>query len=158
MPAQDHSENTWPLPSTKPPARNIVVDLHASLELAPARRAPRLARAFAADTLESWAVPAEEVEAVQLVVSELVTNAVLHAPESTSITLELVLTREAVRVMVSDGSSHEPRPPWRQASWSAQGGRGVTLVDTIADRWGTEPRSPRGKTVWCELRAEPARP
>jgi anti-sigma regulatory factor (Ser/Thr protein kinase) len=157
MPAQDQAENPWPLPSTKLQARNIVVDLHAALELAPGPRAPRLARAFAADTLESWAVPAEEVEAVQLVASELVTNAVLHAPESTAITFELVLRAEAMRVMVSDGSPHEPRQPWPQASWSAQGGRGVTLVDTIVDRWGTEPRSPRGKTVWCELRSEPAR-
>jgi anti-sigma regulatory factor (Ser/Thr protein kinase) len=139
------------------PSTEHRLDAHATLELVPARRAPRLARAFAADTLEPWAVPAEKVEAVQLVVSELVTNAVLHAPESTSITLELVLTGEAVLVMVSDASSREPPQPWRQASWSAQGGRGVALVDTIADRWGTEPRSPRGKTVWCELRAEPAR-
>jgi anti-sigma regulatory factor (Ser/Thr protein kinase) len=158
LPAQDQAENPWPLPSTEPPARNLVVDLHATLELVPAWRAPRLARAFAAETLESWAVSAEGVEAVQLVVSELITNAVLHAPESTSVTLELVLSDDAVRVMVSDGSSYEPRQPWSQAPWTAQAGRGVALVDTIADRWGTEPRSPRGKTVWCELKAEPARP
>jgi anti-sigma regulatory factor (Ser/Thr protein kinase) len=134
------------------------VDRYATLSLGPGRRAPRLARRYVADTLEAWAVEAQDIEAAELVVSELVTNAVLHAPETTSVTLELVLTDDAVRVMVSDGSSHEPRQPWSQAPWAAQGGRGVALVDTIADRWGTEPRSPRGKTVWCELKAEPARP
>jgi anti-sigma regulatory factor (Ser/Thr protein kinase) len=93
---------------------------------------------------------------VQLVVSELVTNAVLHAPESTTITLELRMTDGAVRVMVSDDSLRVPEQRERMVPWSAQGGRGVALVDTIADRWGTEPRRPRGKTVWCELRTEPA--
>jgi anti-sigma regulatory factor (Ser/Thr protein kinase) len=133
------------------------VEDHATLELIPARRAPRLARAFAADTLEAWAVPAREIEAVQLVVSELVTNAVLHAPESPSITLELFMTGEALRVLVSDGSPREPLQRNSPPPWSAQGGRGVALVDTLTDRWGTEPRIPRGKTVWCELRTEPAK-
>jgi anti-sigma regulatory factor (Ser/Thr protein kinase) len=134
------------------------VDSHASLKLVPSQRAPRLARAFAADALESWAAPVEEIDAVQLVVSELVTNAVLHAPESSSITLELFRTREAVRVLVSDASPQEPVRRDGPAPWSVQSGRGVALVDSIADRWGTEPRSPRGKTVWCEFRAEPATP
>jgi anti-sigma regulatory factor (Ser/Thr protein kinase) len=132
------------------------VDQHSTLELVPARRAPRLARTFAADTLEAWAVRAEDVQAVQLVVSELVTNAVLHAPQSPAITLELFMTDGAVRVMVSD---HSPRAPARRSHptpWSAESGRGVELVDSLADRWGTEPQGTTGKTVWCELRAQPA--
>jgi anti-sigma regulatory factor (Ser/Thr protein kinase) len=155
---QDPWRNPWPLPSTPSRTRNAAVDSHATLNLVPSQRAPRLARAFAADALQSWAAPAREVDAVQLVVSELVTNAVLHAPESPSIILELFRTSEAVRVLVSD---HSPREPVRRegpAPWSAGSGRGVALVDSIADRWGTEPRSPRGKTVWCELRAKPATP
>jgi anti-sigma regulatory factor (Ser/Thr protein kinase) len=136
-------------------SRNTAVEDHATLELIRAQRAPRLARIFAADTLEAWAVPAQGIEAAQLVVSELVTNAVLHAPESPSITLELFMTGEAVRVLVSDHSPREPVQRNGPAPWSARGGRGVALVDALADRWGTEPRIPRGKTVWCELKTEP---
>jgi anti-sigma regulatory factor (Ser/Thr protein kinase) len=132
------------------------VDQHATLKLALARRAPRLARTFVADTLEAWAVEAQDVEAVQLVVSELVTNALRHAPESPSVTLELSMTRDGVRVMVSDHSPREPQ--LREAPWSAESGRGVELVDALADRWGTEPRRLGGKTVWCELRTESATP
>jgi anti-sigma regulatory factor (Ser/Thr protein kinase) len=155
---QDPWRNPWPLPSTPSRTRNAAVDSHVTLNLVPSQRAPRLARAFAADALESWAAPVEKVDAVQLVVSELVTNAVVHAPESPSITLELFRTQEAVRVLVSDASPQEPERREGPAPWSAGSGRGVALVDSIADRWGTERRSPRGKTVWCELRAEPTTP
>lgn len=131
------------------------MDQHATLEFVPARYAPRLARTFAADSLEAWAIRAEDVETVQLVVSELVTNAVLHAPESPTITLDLFMTGSAIRVMVSDQSPRQPEQRHHPNPWSAVNGRGVALVDTLADRWGTEPYPPGGKTVWCELRAEP---
>jgi anti-sigma regulatory factor (Ser/Thr protein kinase) len=146
---------------TRPPAgegrnqENTAVDQHATLTLVPARRAPRLARTFAAKTLAAWAVRAEDVQTVQLVVSELVTNAVLHAPESPRITLDLLMTGGAVRVMVSD---HSPRAPQRRihpTPWSTERGRGVELVDALASRWGTEPRGSAGKTVWCDLSAQP---
>jgi anti-sigma regulatory factor (Ser/Thr protein kinase) len=131
------------------------VDQHATLTLVPARRAPRLARTFAVKTLAAWAVRAEDVQTVQLVVSELITNAVLHAPESPRITLDLLLTGGAVRVMVSD---HSPRAPERRSHptpWSIERGRGVELVDVLANRWGTEPQGSAGKTVWCDLSAHP---
>lgn len=133
------------------------MDQHATLTLVPDRHAPHLARTFAADTLEAWAVRAEDVQAVQLVVSELITNAVLHAPETPTVTLSLFMTGGAVRVMVSD---HSPRVPERRSGatpWSAESGRGVELVDALADRWGTVSQGSAGKTVWCEFRAKPAR-
>jgi anti-sigma regulatory factor (Ser/Thr protein kinase) len=133
------------------------VDQHARLELHAARHAPRLARTFAADSLEAWAIRTEDVEAVQLVVSELVTNALLHAPESPTITLDLFMSGSAIRVMVSDQSPRQPVRRHHATPWSAENGRGVALIDTLADRWGTEPYPPGGKTVWCELRAEPRR-
>jgi anti-sigma regulatory factor (Ser/Thr protein kinase) len=132
------------------------VDQHATLELDPARRAPRLARAFAADTLKAWAVPAGRVEAVQLVVSELVTNAVLHAPESRTIVLELLMTDRGLRVMVSDDSPRQPQPGGHSTPPTSESGRGVEVVDALADRWGTQKRPPSGKTVWCDLDPERA--
>ncbi len=130
------------------------MDQYATLTLVPARRAPRLARTFAAETLEAWAVRAEDVQLVQLVVSELVTNAVHHAPESPTITLDLLMTDGAVRVMVSDHSPRAPERPRHHAPSSAERGRGVELVDALASRWGIEPQG-SGKTVWCDLRAQP---
>jgi anti-sigma regulatory factor (Ser/Thr protein kinase) len=131
------------------------VDQHATLMLVPARRAPRLARTFAAETLAAWAVRAEDVQTVQLVVSELVTNAVLHAPQTPRITLDLLMTGGAVRVMVSDRSPRAPERRSHPAPWSSERGRGVELVEELANRWGTESKGSAGKTVWCDLSAQP---
>ena len=131
------------------------MDQHATLTLAVAVRAPRLARAFAAETLAGWAVRGEDVQTVQLVVSELVTNAVLHAPESPRIALDLLMTGGAIRVLVSDDSPREPERRIDPAPW-AERGRGIELFDALTKRWGAEPRESAGKTVWCELGARPA--
>lgn len=137
-------------------SRNTAVDQHARLTLAAGRRTPHQARTFAAETLASWAVPAEDVQKVQLATSELVTNAVLHAPESPTITLELLMIGCAIRVLVTDRSPRKPEHRSHPTPSSAEGGRGVELVDALAERWGTESRGPAGKTVWCQLRAQPA--
>ena len=126
----------------------------ATLELVPALRAPRAARAFVAETLTAWNVQADEVEAAQLVVSELVTNAVLHAADSPTIILDLRLTDGAVRVMVSDGGLGEPDRRPHPDPRTSETGRGVWLIDAFAERWGTEMHGRDGKTVWCELSIE----
>ena len=126
----------------------------ATLELVPVLRAPRAARAFVAETLTAWNVQADKVEAAQLVVSELVTNAVLHAAGNPTITLDLRRTDGAVRVLVSDGGLGEPDRTLHPDPRTDETGRGVWLVDAFADRWGTETHGQDGKTVWCELRIE----
>ena len=126
----------------------------ATLELVPALRAPRAARAFVAETLTAWNVQADEVEAAQLVVSELVTNAVLHAADSPTIRLHLRLTHGAVRVLVSDGGRAAPDRRPHPDPRTDETGRGVWLVDAFAERWGTEMHGRDGKTVWCELSIE----
>lgn len=123
----------------------------ARLELVTALRAPRVARAFVAETLTAWDVQAEQVEAAQLVVSELVTNAVLHAADSPTISLDLRLTDGVVRVLVSDGGPGEPDRRLHPDPQTGETGRGVWLVDAFAERWGTEAHGRNGKTVWCEL-------
>jgi len=129
------------------------VDQQATLELVPALRAPRAARAFVAETLTAWDVQADGVEVAKLVVSELVTNAVLHAPESPTISVGLRRTDDVVRVLVTDGGLDEPKRGDRPDPWTADTGRGLWLVDAFTDRWGTETHGGDGKTVWCELRA-----
>ena len=126
----------------------------ATLELVPALRAPRAARAFVAETLTAWDVQAEKIEAAQLVVSELVTNAVLHTAESTAISLDLRLTDGVVRVLVSDGGLGGPERRAHADPSTAETGHGVWLVDAFAERWGTETHGQDGKSVWCELSTE----
>ena len=129
------------------------MDQQATLELVPVLRAPRAARAFVAETLSAWDVEGDGVEAAKLVVSELVTNAVLHAPESPTISVGLRLSEDVVRVLVTDGGLQEPERRAPPDPWTAETGRGVWLVDAFTEQWGIETHGPDGKTVWCELRA-----
>jgi anti-sigma regulatory factor (Ser/Thr protein kinase) len=129
------------------------VSQSANLELVPALSAPRAARVFVAETLAAWGIQAERIEVAQLVVSELVTNAVLHTPESRRIGVQLFSGEHGVRVLVSDESSKEPIHREPDPSLS-EDGRGIQLVDAFADGWGTERRGRDGKTVWCELKTE----
>jgi two-component sensor histidine kinase len=77
---------------------------------------------------------------VLVVVSELVTNAVMHsgcAPQET-ITLEATIDGARVRISV-----HEPD------AFAQRGGLGLRVVDTLAHRWGVD--RPDGRVVWAEL-------
>lgn len=107
------------------------------------------ARGFAEDTLEGWR-RTDVCDAATLVVSELVTNAVLHA--GSDIRLRLVLDERSLRVEVHDASSVLPSDP--DYGTDAVTGRGLHLVSLLADSWGAEPRSPAGKVVWCRLPLE----
>jgi anti-sigma regulatory factor (Ser/Thr protein kinase) len=96
------------------------------------------------------AVSTKVLEDTTLLVSELVTNAVRHAPRNGVLEVELRLRvdPERVRIVVSDpgaGFSVEPRPP----TASESSGWGLYLVDRVADRWGviTKDRS----EVWFEI-------
>jgi anti-sigma regulatory factor (Ser/Thr protein kinase) len=90
-----------------------------------------------------WTTSAPEtVDAVLLTVSELVTNAHTHAHS----TAQLVLTwdNRCLHIAVHDTSSEVPAP--RPPSGERVGGRGMFLVDALADAWETRP-CPHGKTV-----------
>ena len=81
-----------------------------------------------------------------LLVSELVTNALLHA--GTDIDLAGRLDRTGVRVEVGDGSVHLPSP--RRYAATAGTGRGLLMLESVVDDWGVS-RHPEGKTVWFHL-------
>ena len=113
----------------------------------------REARRLVVRTLLDWELPHLE-EYATLLVSEIVTNAVLHA--RTGLALELRLQWPVLRVTVSDGS---PRQPARRHHGLDSGtGRGIGLVETLANDWGSGPgQEPWQKDVWFELAAEPGR-
>ncbi|SCK07714.1 ATP-binding protein [Streptomyces sp. WMMB 322] len=89
-------------------------------------------------------------ETLLLLVSELVTNAVVHA--GTPSVLRMLLPGRqaagAVRVEVADLSNCPPRQ--RHAEGDDTNGRGLELVSGLADRWGWQ-REGFGKRIWCEL-------
>lgn len=94
-----------------------------------------------------------------LLVSELVTNAVVHTGRPAVLRMQLPegpapQPHGTVRVEVSDASA---RPPLqRHAAGEDTGGRGLELVDGLASRWGWLPEG-TGKRIWCEVdRDEPA--
>ncbi|MGA5701727.1 ATP-binding protein [Peterkaempfera bronchialis] len=104
--------------------------------------------------LRSWGVYVDEDTAstVELVVSELVTNAVVHAG-GVSITIGLSAVAGEMRIEVMDGS--DVAPSSRTAGGGAESGRGLALVDALASGWGVEPTR-RGKTVWATCVLPPA--
>ena len=104
-----------------------------------------VARRAVRDALEA-ADAAHLRESGELVVSELVTNAVVHA--GTSVTLRIAAEPDALRVEVEDGSPHLPvRRTWVETAGT---GRGLRIVDAHADRWAAD-RTATGKVVWFEL-------
>lgn len=78
--------------------------------------------------------------------SELVTNAVLHA--RTPFVVKVSVKGDRIRVAVTDGS--EALPVFKRRGPTSPTGRGLRIVEEIADRWGFEPIT-SGKTVWFEL-------
>ncbi|MFI2644099.1 SpoIIE family protein phosphatase [Streptomyces sp. NPDC018610] len=108
--------------------------------------AVRHARRFTRRTLNSWNVT-EEADAALLVVSELVTNALVHTEGQ--IRLDLTLVNHRLRIAVADASPRTPVKP-TSIGWEATGGRGILLVEALSAAWGTLPVG-GGKQVWCEL-------
>jgi anti-sigma regulatory factor (Ser/Thr protein kinase) len=108
----------------------------------------RLGRAVTAELCRRCGM-AELVPTAELVVSELVTNAVEHAAGGRArVTLSVSVTRRGVSIEVSDPDPHGPAV--RVAGPWDEGGRGTFLVAAHSSSWGWRPR-PDGKAVWAEL-------
>jgi serine phosphatase RsbU (regulator of sigma subunit)/anti-sigma regulatory factor (Ser/Thr protein kinase) len=124
--------------------RRISTDRHVTWNLTPKLTAARRARSLIRRPLRQWGLT-ELTPVVELVVSELVTNAVRYA--QSKISLRLVL-EGALFCEILDDSAALPR--LRHASEEDERGRGLQVVSQIAQRWGTR-RTGTGKVVWCEL-------
>lgn len=106
-------------------------------------------RAWVAQTLTSEGL-GDLVDTAELLVSEVVANAIVHA--STEVELQLVRRSERVRVAVYDAELQLPSVA--ALDLEATGGRGMYMVDLLAVDWGVY-MEPDGKTVWFELQAQP---
>jgi serine/threonine-protein kinase RsbW len=110
------------------------------------------AAAEARRALVGLAFPEITRENLALLVSELVNNAVLHAGGSVRdrIQVELVNGTDSVRLAVHDGGRGFPCATPESGAPLAAGGRGLVIVDALADTWGVD-SDPDGCTVWCEV-------
>jgi len=119
----------------------------ASIELSPTQASVAEARRWSVDVLDQ-AGAAELADTMALLVSELVSNVVLHA--RTPCCLSILQTGGRIRVEVQDGSDRLPGMRERTDPL-AQSGRGMQLVDALSCAHGVEPQPGGGKRVWFEL-------
>lgn len=120
----------------------------ARIELAPEPASASTLRRLLGRLLASWRLDHLAGGDIELLASELINNAVLHA--ATPITVIVRHLGDVVRVEVGDGSSEVPLP--RHATTDDFSGRGLLIVDSLASSWGTVPTR-AGKRVWFELPA-----
>jgi anti-sigma regulatory factor (Ser/Thr protein kinase) len=91
----------------------------------------------------------DTVDQAQLCVSELVTNVITHTGRGTPATLAVSMSGTYLRIAVHDPDTRA-LPTLLDAAPEAEGGRGMALVNAVADRWGVQLRPDR-KVTWCEL-------
>ena len=124
-----------------------------SLPLASDSSSPAIARSRAVAFVEPWASEQLGID-LRLLVSEVVTNAVKHG--GANIHLEItVVTANSVRVEVFDGSFDLPHRQTHPTE--SECGRGLQLIERLADEWGTR-RRVDGKVVWFELHEKASEP
>jgi anti-sigma regulatory factor (Ser/Thr protein kinase) len=141
----------WPLSSALPPFGALTT-------------APGSARAYVKDVLNRWGMSDLSYTA-ELVVSELVTNAVKGSTDSSGepvyadgrmAVIRLCVMSDGTRVLIEVHDQSDMPPVPRDAGDSAESGRGLLLVETLAARWGWHFKPAQlGKVVWAVLeRAE----
>lgn len=118
-------------------------------------RGARLARRLVSHRLDEWGHPYDGPvnEAVTLIAAELASNAVRHGHvPGRDFHIRLIESGGTLRLEVCDTRTErlpEVRVP------CGESGRGLLLVDALADKWGVTPREP-GKSVWAEVHVSPA--
>ena len=124
--------------------RPVGPDRIATLSLTGDHALVRHARRFTRRTLAGWGLD-QLGDLTELLTSELITNALLHAGSPTQLR---IFRNRYLTVEVADLDTHAPRP--RRALEGDEGGRGMHLVDELAHRWGSR-STETGKVVWFEV-------
>ena len=93
----------------------------------------------------------QAADAAALIVSELVTNAIVHSG-SEFVSCVLRLGGGLLRIEVTDQGISSEEPTVRDPADDDVSGRGLLLVNAVSDRWGVSPAIPAGRTVWAVVR------
>ena len=117
------------------------------MKLQPTLDSVRRARRLVRESLGRCAVDESVVDTVELLTSEIVTNAIVHGGG----TCELAVEVEARTVRVELRDDNPALPVRRAPAPQAMSGRGLLIVDRLARRWGFEPCRDDGKRVWFEV-------
>ncbi|ORT57353.1 ATP-binding protein [Streptomyces sp. CB03238] len=129
---------------------------HFEMRFSSTPRGARLARRLSAERLDAWGVPyaTDAHDTLTLLVAELAANAVRHGRvPGRDFLLRLTAHDATVRIEVTDTRGERlPAPPAGVPGPDRTGGRGLLLVECLAERWGWYPRTSGtpGKTVWAE--------
>ncbi|MFI7020228.1 ATP-binding protein [Streptomyces sp. NPDC050164] len=122
--------------------------------LSSTRRGARLARVLAAAEFRAWEVSPSVAERAEHIVAELAANAALHGRvqgRDFRLALDVDAATGTLRIEVSDVRGDRQPSPAAIPEEEAESGRGLLLVEALADRWGTEPYPPSGNTAWAEV-------
>jgi anti-sigma regulatory factor (Ser/Thr protein kinase) len=123
-----------------------------SVQLSPTPRGARLARLLATEQLRSWELP---LDPARQLVAELAANAATHSRvPGRDFRLTLYVVGDTLRVEVTD-TCGDRLPRAQEPTPDAESGRGLVLVEALADRWGVAQGPRPRKTVWAELNLAP---
>jgi anti-sigma regulatory factor (Ser/Thr protein kinase) len=121
-----------------------------TLRLPSAKRSVPLSRHFLRDALREWGL-ADQGGTAELLLSELVTNAVLYGRgDGSQGSIRVVITRTRRHLVVAVGDTARRIPHPQQSTCDDEGGRGMFLMEELALSWGAC-GTPQGKTVWFRL-------
>lgn len=151
-----HLRDQWPVPAAgRPQIARMVLDSTSDLQ-------PKAARDFTRVMLDRWTL-SDQAEDATVVVSELVSNALLHGLADLQGTarrrVQLVLLHHPRRllVVVTDPSHHAPAITVPRPDEFSERGRGLQMVQAISSAWGWVPFACGGKAVWAAIELTPMR-
>ena len=132
------------------------VPLRMDVRLMPGPQMPARARELVGRACEQWGLPRVR-RLAELIISELASNAVLHARTPAVVTVRLLDDR--LQMSVRDG---DPRlvyhpPAGTHGAHHGEHGRGLLILEAMADSWGSEPTG-NGKVVWAQVYVPAPRP
>ncbi|CAL9582910.1 hypothetical protein SUDANB145_05065 [Streptomyces sp. enrichment culture] len=140
---------------TAPPARQGIVTVRVFAQrLSATPRGARLARRLAGNQLEAWGIPygSDVSERAAVIVAELAANAVTHGRvPGRDFELRLTLRPEGLRIEVTDTHTGPPRPAVRPVGPLDEHGRGLVLIEALADHWEVLDGDPPVKTVRADI-------
>ncbi|MGP4003791.1 ATP-binding protein [Streptomyces sp. 8N706] len=134
----------------------LAVERQDAFQLPALRTSVAEARRRTLERLRAWGADQECRDSAELIVSELVTNAVRHT-DSEKIGCELRVLGARLRVEVTDEGCTATEPHPGSGDVDGESGRGLLLVDALSEEWGVRPgENGRGHVVWAELACCPA--